>query len=399
MAGIVKQQKPGDITFGVPKDVEVLNEPYGFYRFLGVRRNASRENISAAYKGKALQFHPDRGGNPEDFKNLQRVADILLDDGEDLGKEHSQRLQYDRVSSLDEHFDGFIESDGERTKKLSEIILAHMQAKRKFAEKEHEITQQYPEFAELKKELEGARFDHEKQKVLERMKDLSAKVAGLTPEMRRTIDTAREEAKKSFDSEQRAFVQRFSSNPRTYFAKILDVLYVDDEDVTFGNHLEKMCLGLGAHEDAKKILHLILGGSCYIAGFKQVHFKAEEATVKVLDPHITGIIHVVKGSVTVDLESSSYGEVIRARGSDVTAFPWLSGFERHGDLYCPTFFAFGRWWEKKPGLDIAVKEGSVSLQLRSPRMAPHWDGGAGLYNTNKIQDHIIKESYHIKKNK
>ncbi|HLD80084.1 MAG TPA: DnaJ domain-containing protein [Candidatus Nanoarchaeia archaeon] len=396
MAGIVKQQKPGDITFGVPKDVEVLNEPYGFYRFLGVRRNASRENICAAYKGKALQFHPDRGGNPEDFKNLQRVADILLDDGEDLGKEHSQRLQYDRVSSLDEHFDGFIESDGERTKKLSEIILAHMQAKRKFAEKEHEITQQYPEFAELKKELGAAQFDHEKEKIGKRMTDLLVKAKGLTPEARKQLEDAHEEAKKRFDSEQRAFVQRFSLNPRPYFAKILDVLYVDDESVTFGCHPEKMRLGLAAHEDTKKILRLILGGSCYIAGFRQVHFKAEKATVQITDPHLSGIVHVVKGGVTLDLESSSYGEVIRARGSDGTV-PLRSGFERHGNLYCPTSFAFGGWWEKKPALDIAVKEGTVSLQLRSPRVAPHWNGGAGLYDIDKIQDYIINKKYSIRK--
>lgn len=45
---------------------------------LGVSPDASRETIEAAYRRKALECHPDRGGRREDWDHLQAVRKIAL---------------------------------------------------------------------------------------------------------------------------------------------------------------------------------------------------------------------------------------------------------------------------------------------------------------------------------
>lgn len=57
------------------------------YRILGVKRNASLPQIIAAYKKLAHKLHPDRGGDPEDFKRLQNAYEVLRDP--------ARRWQYD----------------------------------------------------------------------------------------------------------------------------------------------------------------------------------------------------------------------------------------------------------------------------------------------------------------
>lgn len=63
------------------------------YASLGVQRNADREEISKAYKKLAMVHHPDRGGNPEEFKKIQMAHEILTDD--------DRRQQYDMTGSVD----------------------------------------------------------------------------------------------------------------------------------------------------------------------------------------------------------------------------------------------------------------------------------------------------------
>ena len=63
------------------------------YASLGVQKNADREEISKAYKKLAMVHHPDRGGNPEEFKKIQMAHEILTDD--------ERRQQYDMTGSVD----------------------------------------------------------------------------------------------------------------------------------------------------------------------------------------------------------------------------------------------------------------------------------------------------------
>ncbi len=61
-----------------------------FYDVLGVKRDASKDDIKAAYRRMALQFHPDRNksaGAEEKFKEISEAYAVLSDD--------EKRKQYD----------------------------------------------------------------------------------------------------------------------------------------------------------------------------------------------------------------------------------------------------------------------------------------------------------------
>ncbi|CAM9236108.1 unnamed protein product [Ectocarpus sp. 8 AP-2014] len=50
-----------------------------YYEFLGVGRGAGDEEIKKAYRRLALEHHPDKQGDPEKFKKLTDVYDVLKD--------------------------------------------------------------------------------------------------------------------------------------------------------------------------------------------------------------------------------------------------------------------------------------------------------------------------------
>lgn len=49
------------------------------YKILGVKANASEEQIKKAYRKKVKKHHPDVGGDPEKFNQIQEAYDILSD--------------------------------------------------------------------------------------------------------------------------------------------------------------------------------------------------------------------------------------------------------------------------------------------------------------------------------
>ena len=59
---------------GKPADTEKM------YEILGVEKNASPDVIRKAYRKLAVKFHPDKGGDPEKFKEIQKAFDILGDE-------------------------------------------------------------------------------------------------------------------------------------------------------------------------------------------------------------------------------------------------------------------------------------------------------------------------------
>jgi len=48
-----------------------------YYSILGVKRNASPEEIKKAYKKKVMQHHPDRGGDSDQFRKVSEAYEIL----------------------------------------------------------------------------------------------------------------------------------------------------------------------------------------------------------------------------------------------------------------------------------------------------------------------------------
>src|SRR5690349_18361367 len=68
-----------------------------YYEILGVKRNASEEEIKSAYRKLAMKYHPDR--NPGDkqaeqkFKEVQEAYDVLSD--------KTKRSNYDRFGTAE----------------------------------------------------------------------------------------------------------------------------------------------------------------------------------------------------------------------------------------------------------------------------------------------------------
>ncbi|KAL6190671.1 hypothetical protein ACLB2K_037065 [Fragaria x ananassa] len=50
-----------------------------YYKILGVSKNASQDDVKKAYKKAAIKTHPDKGGDPEKFKELGQAYEVLSD--------------------------------------------------------------------------------------------------------------------------------------------------------------------------------------------------------------------------------------------------------------------------------------------------------------------------------
>jgi len=50
-----------------------------FYELIGVPQTASTDEIKKAFRKKALKEHPDKGGDPEKFKEITVAYEVLSD--------------------------------------------------------------------------------------------------------------------------------------------------------------------------------------------------------------------------------------------------------------------------------------------------------------------------------
>ena len=61
----------------IPLEVSVMSGFGNFYMILGLEKTASEADIKKAYRSLALVHHPDKGGDPEKFKEIHRAYEAL----------------------------------------------------------------------------------------------------------------------------------------------------------------------------------------------------------------------------------------------------------------------------------------------------------------------------------
>ena len=47
---------------------------------IGVPKTATKDEIKKAFRKKAIREHPDKGGDPEKFKDLTVAYEVLMDE-------------------------------------------------------------------------------------------------------------------------------------------------------------------------------------------------------------------------------------------------------------------------------------------------------------------------------
>ena len=50
-----------------------------YYDLLGVKKDASPDEIKKAFRRAAIEHHPDRGGDEEKFKEINEAYEVLKD--------------------------------------------------------------------------------------------------------------------------------------------------------------------------------------------------------------------------------------------------------------------------------------------------------------------------------
>ena len=69
-----------------------------YYKILGIDKNANEKDIKKAYRRLAVIHHPDKGGDPEKFKEVTKAFETLSDP--------NKRKNYDKFGEDGENMNG-----------------------------------------------------------------------------------------------------------------------------------------------------------------------------------------------------------------------------------------------------------------------------------------------------
>lgn len=70
------------------------------YKILSINSGASAEDIKRAYRKASLKHHPDRGGNAEEFKKINRAYEILSDPMQKRDYDYKQKNPFFKKENI-----------------------------------------------------------------------------------------------------------------------------------------------------------------------------------------------------------------------------------------------------------------------------------------------------------
>lgn len=70
---------PGDVHIDIGESMPTASQDRELYDLLKVEPDATEDVLRGAYKRRALELHPDKGGNEEEFKAMKGAYDVLTD--------------------------------------------------------------------------------------------------------------------------------------------------------------------------------------------------------------------------------------------------------------------------------------------------------------------------------
>lgn len=131
-----------------PEIILMNNKETDFYQILGIKQDATQEEIKRSYNEQVLLHHPDKGGDPKKFKDVQIAYKVL-------SNEASRRVYTSSLASTftdlkQEYCDqpqGYIKSENDFTSGSDEMI----RLKRDQFMKEFESSRKPDELIQLNK--------------------------------------------------------------------------------------------------------------------------------------------------------------------------------------------------------------------------------------------------------
>jgi len=90
-----------------------------YYEILGVKETATQEEIKKAYRKKAVEHHPDKGGSEEVFKKIASAYDILGDENKRKDYDNRKNNPFSNMSGGFNPFEEFFNNNFYKQRKRS----------------------------------------------------------------------------------------------------------------------------------------------------------------------------------------------------------------------------------------------------------------------------------------
>nr|AZL94405.1 DJP1-like protein [Nephromyces sp. MMRI] len=79
------------------------------YDLLGINKNSSPSEIKKAYRSLAIKHHPDKGGDPEKFKEISQAYEVLNDPSKKKLYDQMGEAIFEKGEGVDEGYGGMFD--------------------------------------------------------------------------------------------------------------------------------------------------------------------------------------------------------------------------------------------------------------------------------------------------